>query len=189
MISGIYNNSATAASDTTPSYESIAEAKISEFLGEHGEIEMILPVVLGLAITSRFQLRGAQALLANLLVASVTRQILFKLKHPEAEVTESADATAPTPAPAPADDWGGEYQVVHSIPGRVRLKIPQLGVDPAFAKRLLKILNDDEHVITARINPSAMSLVIHYEPGELSDWQLGLQLMNLIKEAQTKVSA
>ncbi len=58
-----------------------ATAQVRTFLKEHGEIEMILPVVIGVFVTSRFQLRGANALLANLLVASLARQIFIHLKQ------------------------------------------------------------------------------------------------------------
>ena len=47
-----------------------ATTQISAFLKEHGELEMILTVVIGVFVTSRFQLRGAKALLVNLLIAS-----------------------------------------------------------------------------------------------------------------------
>ena len=58
------------------------EMQIAEFLQEHREIETILPVVIGVIVTTRFQLRGANALLVNLLVASVSRQLLTNLKKP-----------------------------------------------------------------------------------------------------------
>lgn len=84
--------------------------------------------------------------------------------------------------------------MIHSIPGRVRLKIPQellrgAKKNSAFAKRLLQVLNDDEYVISARINPTASCLVINYQAGQLADWELGLRLMNLIKAAETEVAA
>jgi hypothetical protein len=61
--------------------------------------------------------------------------------------------------------------------------------DSEFAKRLLQVLNDDEYVISARINYAASCLVINYQAGQLADWELGLRLMNLIKTAETEVPA
>ncbi|HHP7230848.1 MAG TPA: metal ABC transporter ATPase, partial [Xenococcaceae cyanobacterium] len=49
-----------------------ATAQVGAFLREHGEIETILPVAIGVLVTSQFKLRGANALLVNLLVASLT---------------------------------------------------------------------------------------------------------------------
>jgi len=187
MTSAIYTNGVNPASDVPPASELITEAKISEFLTEHGEIEVIIPVVLGLIITSRFQLRGAQALLANLLVGSLVRQILLKLKNPEpdpqaSQAVSTPQATQPTTS---TQNWG-DYEIIHSIPGRVRMKIPQLAADAGFAKRLVKILNDDDYVMNARVNIAAISLVINYDAKELADWELGLRLMNLIKAAETE---
>ncbi len=191
MTNAIYTNSATPGVGTDQTSEATTDLKISQFLAEHGEIEMILPVVLGLMITSRFQLRGAQALLVNILVASITRQILFKLKNPEADLLAPTQQFSGKPNTSPT--WGG-YEVIHSIPGRVRLKIPQNSMKgikkgSEFAKRLLQVLNDDEYVISARINYAASCLVINYQAGQLADWELGLRLMNLIKTAETEVPA
>jgi hypothetical protein len=67
-----------------------ATGQIGAFLKEHGEIEMILPVIIGVFVTSRFQLRGANALLVNLLVASLTRQLFIQLKQEQpSTATES----------------------------------------------------------------------------------------------------
>lgn len=98
MTNAIYTNGTTSPVSVNQTSETTSELKISEFLREHGEIEMILPVVLGLMITSRFQLRGAQALLMNLLVASIIRQILMKLKNPEADAIAATPQSAEKPA-------------------------------------------------------------------------------------------
>lgn len=190
MTNAIYINGTTPPVGINQTSEATSELKISEFLREHGEIEMILPVVLGLMITSRFQLRGAQALLVNLLVASIIRQILMKLKNPEADSIAATEQFSRETSNSVT--WGG-YEVIHSIPGRVRLRIPQELLRGAKknseAKRLLQVLNDDEYVISARINPTASCLVINYQAGQLADWELGLRLMNLIKAAETEVPA
>ena len=57
-----------------------ATTQMGAFLKEHGELEMILPVAIGVFITTQFQLRGANALLVNLLVASLGRQLFIQLK-------------------------------------------------------------------------------------------------------------
>ena len=62
------------------------------FLRDHNEVEMILPVIIGVLVTSRFQLRGTNALLVNLAVASVSRQIFTNLKN-----------ITPLPTPSPSN--------------------------------------------------------------------------------------
>jgi len=156
----------------------ITESQIGTFLQEHSEIEMILPVVLGLFATSRLQLRGANALLVNLLIASLTRQVIMQLK-------KQAPQSPPTLTESSRSDENnlGGYSIVHSVPGRVRLRMPRLVNDQAFAQRLEKLLVADEYVISVRINRAAASLIINYQAEGLSDWELGLRLMNIINSA------
>ncbi len=167
-----------------------ATSQITAFLKEHGEIEMILPVVIGVFVTSRFQLRGANALLVNLLVASLARQVFIQLKKEQPlALTESnnshnshnshnSNSTGEEMGASEIDLQG--YTIAHAVPGRVRLKMPQLAIDADFARRLQQALNADEYVKHVRINRPAASLAINYNNQGLSDWELGLRLMNIV---------
>ena len=158
-----------------------ATSQLGGFLREHGEIEMILPVAIGVFITSQFKLQGANALLVNLLVASLARQIFTQLKQePSPAVTESNKfSSTGEQIEASETDLQG-YTIAHAVPGRVRLKMPQLAIDADFARRLQQALNADEHVNHVRINPAAASIAINYNNRGLSDWELGMGLMNII---------
>ena len=162
-----------------------AASLLGEFLKEHGEVEMILPVALGVFITSRFQLRGANALLVNLLVASLARQIFTQLKQ-----------QAPQPVTADnSSNLNGEETTVsesnlqgcgiaHAVVGRVRLRLPRLATDADFARRLQQALKADEHVKSVRINRTAASIAINYNNQGMPDWELGVHLMNIINAVQ-----
>ncbi|MGK7917900.1 MAG: HMA2 domain-containing protein [Prochloraceae cyanobacterium] len=161
-----------------------ATTQISAFLKEHGEIEMILPVVIGVFVTSRFQLRGANALLVNLLIASLGRQLFIQLKkeQPSAVIegnnSNNSNSTGEEMGASESDLQG--YTIAHAVPGRVRLKMPQLAIDADFARRLKQALDADEYVNRVRINPPAASVAINYHNQGLSDWELGLRLMNIV---------
>ncbi|MGF1540501.1 MAG: HMA2 domain-containing protein [Pleurocapsa sp.] len=158
-------------------------SQLGAFLREHGEIEMILPVAIGVFVTSRFQLRGANALLVNLLVASLARQLFVQLKQePPKTLTEVGDRhTIDVQDNLNTSETNFEgYSIAHAVPGRVRLKMPQLAIDADFARRLQQALNADEYVKQVRINPPAASVAINYNNQGLSDWELGLRLMNII---------
>lgn len=155
------------------------ETRIADFLQEHGEIEAILPVVVGIMVTSRFQLKGAQALLANLIIASVFRQILAHLKKQSHFVTAEAE----TPTTSVDNDSDADYTIVHSIPGRIRLRISRLATDAEFAQRLEQILSEEEQIVNIRINRAAASITINYMARGMGDWELGMRLMNLIDSA------
>ncbi|MDJ0648630.1 MAG: hypothetical protein QNJ60_07975 [Xenococcaceae cyanobacterium MO_188.B19] len=154
-----------------------ATSQLGGFLKEHGEIEMILPVAIGVFVTSQFKLRGGNALLINLLVASLARQIFTQLKQEQSPaVTESS--TGEEVEGAETDLQG--YAIAHAVPGRVRLRMPQLAIDADFAHRLQQALRADEYVKQVRVNRAAASIAINYDNYGLSDWDLGLRLMNII---------
>ncbi len=157
-----------------------ATSQVSSFLKEHGEVEMILPVALGVFITSQFKLRGSNALLVNLLVASLARQIFTQLKQekPQAIAGNNSVATGEDTEQSETDLQG--YEIVHAIPGRVRLRMPLLVIDADFASRLQQALEADNYVKHVRINRAAVSITISYDNQGLSDWELGMRLMNII---------
>lgn len=152
--------------------------EIANFLREHEEIETILPVMIGLLITSRFQLRGANALLVNLGIATIFRQLFRELK-------KTSPSPVSTPETSPPSLLGSEeVRVIHKIPGRIRLRIPRVREDAIFAKRLKKLLENEENVIDVRINRTVASVVINYNTGGSTEIELGLRLMEIIEKAK-----
>ncbi|VEP12787.1 conserved hypothetical protein [Hyella patelloides LEGE 07179] len=155
--------------------------QLGTFLKEHGEIETILPVACGIFITSQLKLRGANALLVNLLVASLARQIFTQLKQePTSTVTESNNISASQEESSASETNLPDCAIAHAVPGRVRLKMPQLALDADFAQRLQQALNADEYVNRVRINRAAASIAINYDNQGLSDWEIGMRLMGII---------
>ena len=57
------------------------------------------------------------------------------------------------------------YQIVHSIVGRLRIRIPRLAQDKAFAARLCGFVEPLAGVTQVRVNPIASSIVIEYQSG------------------------
>jgi hypothetical protein len=171
---------------TVGSFEQTTEEanvhQVADFLKEHEEMEMIIPVLFGLFITSRLQLRGANALIVNLAVASLFRQVFKQLKN--SPFMTAATTTAETSQNETSSLLGEGVTIVHSVPGRIRLRIEQLTKDANFAKRLERLLMNDECIISVRINRVAASVVISYDSGELSDFDLGLKLMSVLSSAR-----
>ncbi|MBE9008911.1 hypothetical protein IQ250_01620, partial [Pseudanabaenaceae cyanobacterium LEGE 13415] len=56
------------------------------------------------------------------------------------------------------------YQIVHTIAGRLRIRIPQLANDTEFASRLSGFFESLAGVTQVRVNPAASSIVIQYQP-------------------------
>jgi copper chaperone CopZ len=55
------------------------------------------------------------------------------------------------------------YNIVHSIPGRIRFNIPLVAEDGAYARRLERVLKTDSEVTNIRINSDAASVAIYYK--------------------------
>ncbi|BAU13742.1 heavy metal translocating P-type ATPase [Leptolyngbya sp. NIES-3755] len=56
-----------------------------------------------------------------------------------------------------------DYQVIHAIPGRVRLRVPRLSQDPLYANKLNWFVESISVVISVRINAIADSVIVYYE--------------------------
>ncbi len=75
------------------------------------------------------------------------------------------------------------YSVAHAIPGRIRFRIPRLLKDSEYANKLKQVIESDSRTTNVRVNPSAASIVINYQPGVISDEQMRSHLVNLIQTA------
>lgn len=64
------------------------------------------------------------------------------------------------------------YNVVHTIPGRIRFHVPRVSQDRAYARRLERLLKTDAKVTSVRVNCDAASIAIAHKAGEipLSYW-------------------
>lgn len=54
------------------------------------------------------------------------------------------------------------YRVVHSIPGRIRFRIPRLVDDSEYGNKLKHLIESLDFVSYVRINSTASSLVVEY---------------------------
>src|SRR5689334_10598682 len=68
------------------------------------------------------------------------------------------------------------YSVAHAIPGRIRFRIPRLAKDSEYANKLKRVIEADSQTTNVRINTTAASIVIQYQPGIISDNQMRSRL-------------
>lgn len=159
-------------------------SQLGQWLENSNEIATILPVVAGLLVTSRLQLRGAQALLVNLTIAALVRQALQQVKKQAKTSPENGQEALPASEEPPSQEEE-DYKIVHSVPGRIRLRIPRLMNDPLYAQRLEKLLSAESKVKHVRINPAASSLIIQYDGEGMSELELGMYLLNILDRANS----
>lgn len=72
------------------------------------------------------------------------------------------------------------FEIRHQVPGRLRLHLPALRADPAFARSLPGQLRGCDGVQSVRTNPSCASLVITHDPYRLSAERLQERLVALL---------
>ena len=177
---------ASSTVEVQPAVATDNASQLGHWLEEYGEIAAILPVLVGLLVTTRLQLRGANALLVNIAIAAITRQAIVQLKkqagHTPTQVANASAANGGTVRqPTVADE---DYTIVHSVPGRIRLRIPRLQSDATYAKRVEKLLLLEDIVLGVRINRAVSSLVIRYESADLTDLDLGMRLLRVLEQAE-----
>lgn len=73
--------------------------------------------------------------------------------------------------------------LAHAIPGRVRFRVPRLGCDPRYAKRLQRLIESDARVTGVRASSAAASIAISYETKLVKDAEMHAHLVRLIQEA------
>lgn len=79
-----------------------------------------------------------------------------------------------------------EYEVMHDVPGRVRVRIPRLAHDTRFAQRLADGIMALPGVHEARVNPASRSLVVRYRqhlPGSRAQPAMVSQVIESIRDA------
>ncbi|TFI55080.1 hypothetical protein BLD44_006990 [Mastigocladus laminosus UU774] len=81
------------------------------------------------------------------------------------------------------------YSIAHSIPGRVRFRVPRVVEDPKYVQRLQSLLKAEPTVTEQRVNRLSGSITITYKsPLKLNtqtqDWEAAIShLVNLLENA------
>lgn len=76
-----------------------------------------------------------------------------------------------------------DYQIIHSIPGRLRFLIPRLATDPNYVQKLQGLVESIKFVTEVRINAWAKSLVVSYKSHLISSDAIQKHLVNAIEQA------
>jgi hypothetical protein len=75
------------------------------------------------------------------------------------------------------------FEVIQAIPGRLRLRLPRLGFDDAYALRLQGLLEAVVGVTGVRLNPAARSIIIQCEGEWFHDPDLQKGILDSLNQA------
>lgn len=163
--------------------------QVGGFIHEHHEVKSLLPMIAGMLVTQTLKLRGGWAMLANLIAASITSEALGKLENgcllaiqPQAEIQDKTIPITP-------EESSSSVQVIHAIPGRLRLRITPMLEKPEYAEHLQKLLAQNQIVTKLRINAEAASVLIEYESDRSSDTEIYENLISPIEAEISKLLA
>jgi Cu2+-exporting ATPase len=85
------------------------------------------------------------------------------LAHVRASSAELARSLAPSYDPTqPAPP--GSCKLLHSVPGRLRFRVPRVAADPAYAARVIALIQHEEGVEGVRVNGAAASVAVRFHP-------------------------
>ncbi|MEO3705099.1 HMA2 domain-containing protein [Trichormus azollae] len=134
----------------------------------------LIPLLTGLAVTGRIGIHGLAAIPVYMLTADATRRVINCLE-PE---FLSEEKIKPIPDIDRKYNTQIAYNIVHTIPGRIRFYIPLIAQDSAYTQRLETLLKAHNKITNLRVNSRASSIVIAYEYPGISIFHL-LEIMEL----------
>ena len=77
----------------------------------------------------------------------------------------AAGIAEPRQSAAPAIDRAtapSEVNVVHAVPGRLRVRVPMIAADPAYADSLAGLVRSEEGILGVRVNRAAASITVRH---------------------------
>ncbi|WP_446363782.1 hypothetical protein [Coleofasciculus sp. G3-WIS-01] len=172
------------------------------------QLQSFIPLLIGLLTTRQLGLQGWRSIAVYLLTANVVRQIMQNLDLAEGKTEEKVEETRQKAAGNNADLDGHDitnstayelndkhpivalntnstvvYSLVHAVPGRMRFRVPKVAEEPAYLRRLELLVKKDDWITQMRCNSTVASVVMTYNPMEVSEAEAGLHFISLIQIA------
>ncbi|BAZ11708.1 heavy metal translocating P-type ATPase [Calothrix sp. NIES-4071] len=82
-----------------------------------------------------------------------------------------------------------DYQIVHAIEGRIRIRIPLLAEETNYNSKLQSLVESLNFVTDVRINPQAESIVVTYKYKKISCPAMSAQLEQAIQQVAPPVES
>jgi Heavy metal associated domain 2 len=76
-----------------------------------------------------------------------------------------------------------DYQIVHAIEGRIRIRIPLLAEDTGYQSKLQSLVESLKFVSDVRINPQAESMIVTYKFKAISCENMQAHLQQAIAQS------
>ncbi len=140
----------------------------------YGRLFALVPPLVGLGVARGLQVSGWKSILTYILAAGVTREIIDWVTE-ESEALDLSLASSGSPTEIVAAEIlpfltviETDYEIIHQIPGRIRLRVPILSRNRNYAQELKGLLEQDSRIIDVRFKTKSNSVVILYDSEFLS---------------------
>ena len=139
----------------------------------YGRLFSLIPPLVGIAIARGLKLSGWKSILTYILAAGLTREIIDRVtgESEESEKVELSSTKKVLTNQMAAEEIlplltaiETDYELVHQIPGRIRLRIPRISNDRNYAQELKHVLEQDNRITDIRLKTNSNSVVILYDP-------------------------
>ncbi len=141
----------------------------------YSKLFALLPPLVGLAIARSLPVAGWKSIVTYILAAGVTREVI-DLATGESEEIESFPVNEVSLREVAAEEIltlltaiESDYQIVHHIRGRIRLRVPRITSDRNYAQELKRLLEKDNRITDLRLKIKSGSVVILYDPIALNE--------------------
>ena len=168
------------------STEAIEQLNEESLAMTYSRLFSLIPPLVGLAIARSLQVSGWKSILTYILAAGVTREVIDQVTGESEEAENVKLSTAKKVSTIEVAEEkilpiltaiGTDYEIVHQIPGRIRLRVPKISraravpakAESNYAQELKHLLKQDNRIIDIRINNNSSSVVILYDREALSD--------------------
>ncbi len=147
----------------------------------------LIPPVVGIAVARSLQVSGWKSILTYILAAGLTREVIDQVtgESEESETLELSPAKKVSTIEILTEEIApllsgieADYEIVHQIPGRIRLRVPKISRDCNYAKELKNLLEQDNRITDVRFKINTNSVVILYEPEALFNLHLDQLALN-----------
>jgi hypothetical protein len=132
-----------------------------------GQLLSLFPPISGLILTRWLRVTGWKSIATYILTTGIIRQVIEQLTTEEEQSASDLQQELTT---MPKEDISillaaieTEYQIIHQIPGRVRLRIDQIRQEPSYAQALNQLLKQNPRIKSIRINQNNSSVTITYD--------------------------
>ena len=157
------------------STKAIAQSTGESHAITYSRLFSLVPPLVGLAIARRLQVSGWKSILTYILVAGITREVIDQVTG-ESEKVELSPAKQVSTTQVAAEEISSllmaietDFEIVHQIPGRIRLRVSRISRDRNYAQELKHLLEQDNRITAIRIKTNSSSVVILYDPEALSN--------------------